>query len=193
MHAFPSAGSFIRRPIRRRADHKALEVEFIWLEKENRSQDTRVDLLVMSKTTPAATNAGNRYKPMLRTNEKGSRILTSGTRFLIETEDPEDKSLPDVGLLVLQYYLQRVLAMSGAAGWDTINEFRDESSDDDDDDDDDRAVLEPHDKDDVDVDMEDESPGHEVAAEEGTRMVRLNKFVTYYWTVTEMIHSTQCS
>jgi hypothetical protein len=33
------------------------------------------------------------------------------------TDDPASKPLPDPGLLEMQWYLQRILAMSGSAGW----------------------------------------------------------------------------
>ena len=35
----------------------------------------------------------------------------------MKTDDPANKPLPDPGLLEMQWHLQRILAMSGAAGW----------------------------------------------------------------------------
>lgn len=33
------------------------------------------------------------------------------------TDDPENEPLPEPGLLEMQWHLQHILAMSGAAGW----------------------------------------------------------------------------
>jgi hypothetical protein len=36
---------------------------------------------------------------------------------MMTTDNPETKPLPDPGLLEMQWHLQRILAMSGAARW----------------------------------------------------------------------------
>jgi hypothetical protein len=54
--------------------------------------------------------------------------IRSGEIFTFTTNDPENLPLPSLGLLEMQWVLQRLVGMSGAAGWPTF------TTDDDDDD-----------------------------------------------------------
>jgi hypothetical protein len=80
---------------------------------EERKLDTEVNLLDRPQSSLARRESGKGYGPFLRY----ATLLTSGTRFIMTTDDPANKPLPDPGLMALQWHLQRVLAMSGAAGW----------------------------------------------------------------------------
>jgi hypothetical protein len=71
------------------------------------------------------------------------QIIYSGQKFSLTTDDPKIHPLPDYGLLEMQWILQRVVAMSGAA----------EIYDDFDNDDDDAMAL----RDEWDSCMEDDS------------------------------------
>jgi hypothetical protein len=130
LHTFHTQGAFALRPLQISNDKKQLELEFHWLVIEEREKGTRMNLLDMPKSSEHRTESGDGYGPFVRRNPDGSiQVLKSGDRFTMSTDDPVNKPLPDPGLLALQWHLQRVLAMSGAASW------RDEDSDNDDDDD----------------------------------------------------------
>ncbi|KAF2178179.1 hypothetical protein K469DRAFT_731840 [Zopfia rhizophila CBS 207.26] len=102
LHRFHSEGAFALRPVRMSDDKTQLELEFHWLARQER------DSSVM--------DSGNGYQFCRFDNAKPT-LLVSGTRFTMTTDDATNKPLPDPGLLELQWHLQRILAMSGAAGW----------------------------------------------------------------------------
>jgi hypothetical protein len=70
------------------------------------------------------------YGPFLRIDAE-PRMLRSGERFTLTTDDPIARPLPDAGLLELQWHIQRVVALSGAVGWKEL-EGDDEGEDGDD-------------------------------------------------------------
>jgi hypothetical protein len=115
---FHSAGRFALRPIQMSNDKTKLELEFHWLVGEERSD--KVDLLDEPLSSFGRHSAGRGYGPLDRIDPDNDTIrfqLVSGTRFMLSTDDPVDRPLPDPGLLTLQWHLQRILAMSGAGGW----------------------------------------------------------------------------
>ena len=58
--------------------------------------------------------------------------IRSGETFTFTTEDPENLPLPSLQLLEMQWVLQRLVGMSGAAGWPSLDEIDDDSVDNDD-------------------------------------------------------------
>jgi len=146
LHRFHSNGAFALRPIQISDDKTKLELEFHWLEIEERELGTGINLLDRPQSSQARTRSGKGYGPFIRydTGDNGDFTpLESGTRFTMSTDDPENMPLPDPGLMALQWHLQRVLAMSGAAGWsdDDFDNDDDDDFDNDDDDDDDAGGL----------------------------------------------------
>ncbi|EOA86497.1 hypothetical protein ACJQWK_08628 [Exserohilum turcicum] len=132
LHRFHTKGVFALRPVQMSEDKTQLELEFHWLVLEERESSKRVNLFVEPKPSYDRRSSGKGYGPFFRinpTNDHDSVLLVSGTRFALSTDDPKERPLPDPGLLELQWHLQRVLAMSGAAGW------KEEEFDNDDDDD----------------------------------------------------------
>ncbi|KAL1796795.1 hypothetical protein ACET3X_005335 [Alternaria dauci] len=132
LHRYHSAARFALRPIQLSDDKTQLQLEFHWLVVEERGRHDEVGIMDEPLSSFNRRSAGGGYGPLDRIdpNDDGVRIpLRSGTRFTMSTDDPVKRPLPDAGLLTLQWHLQRVLAMSGAAGW------REEDFGDDDDDD----------------------------------------------------------
>jgi hypothetical protein len=74
----------------------------------------------------------------INSKNKSPRSIQSGDIFTLTTDDPEGRPLPSWELLDMQWILQRITAMSGAAG-------PPEFDDDDDDDIDFRPTLIPDD------------------------------------------------
>ena len=52
------------------------------------------------------------------------REIESGEIFELTTNNPETHPLPSWELLEMQWFLQRVVAMSGAAGWPQFERSR---------------------------------------------------------------------
>lgn len=115
LHRFHSEGAFALRPVRMSDDKTQLELEFHWLARQERVSSARVDLLEKPLSSRDRTDSGDGYQ-FCRHDAKPT-LLVSGTRFILTTDNAANKPLPDSGLLELQWHLQRILAMSGAAGW----------------------------------------------------------------------------
>lgn len=128
-HALWGAGRFALRPMEK-PDPKTLKVQFYWQRKSSNGV-TELDLL----TEPESTRGlyGDReYSFSVPTGtfksngEPEYKAVVSGDAFILTTHDPEGLPLPSWSLLEMQWHLQRIAAMSGAA------EVRDYSNPDDD-------------------------------------------------------------
>ncbi|KAL6158937.1 hypothetical protein ACJQWK_03074 [Exserohilum turcicum] len=131
LHRFHSAARFALRPIQLSDDKTKLELEFHWLFVEERNRHDKVDIMHEPLSSAGRLSAGGGYGPLDRIDPNNDTIylpLVSGTRFTMSTDDPVKRPLPDSGLLTLQWHLQRVLAMSGAAEW-TEEDFGDDDKD----------------------------------------------------------------
>lgn len=128
LHNFHAEGAFALRPVRITADKTQLELEFHWLKRQVRESRTKVDLLELPMSSRGLS--GSERGQHLCFMDKGvpTRLL-SGQKFTMETDDPVNKPLPDLGLLELQWHLQRIIAMSGAAGWKEDDFGDDDDSD----------------------------------------------------------------
>ncbi|KAI5304499.1 hypothetical protein KEM56_006430 [Ascosphaera pollenicola] len=107
---------FALRPRRLSKDKTKLDLTFYWLSQpEDLSQIKDADFdacRVPSLTVHRKNHAfvrGKKY--MLFNNEKG-REMHSGDTVTLTTNDPESKPLPDMGLLDMQWILQRVWALN---------------------------------------------------------------------------------
>jgi hypothetical protein len=127
LHNFHTEGAFALRPVRITADKTQLELEFHWLKRQVRDSRSTVDLLELPMSSRDLTESEHGQYLCYLDHGVPTRLV-SGTKFTMTTDDPINKPLPDPGLLELQWHLQRILAMSGAAGW------KEDDFDDDDDD-----------------------------------------------------------
>ncbi|KAL1607695.1 hypothetical protein SLS60_002630 [Paraconiothyrium brasiliense] len=127
LNNFHTEGAFALRPVRITADKTQLELEFHWLKRQVRDSRATVDLSELPMSSRGLTDSGHGQYLCYLDNGVPTRIV-SGKKFTMTTDDPVNKPLPDPGLLELQWHLQRILAMSGAAGW------KEDDFDDDDDD-----------------------------------------------------------
>ena len=114
---FHSEGAFALRPVRITADKTQLELEFHWLKRQVRDPKVMVDLLELPMSSRDLKESADGEFLCYLDNGVPTRLV-SGQRFTMTTDDPVNKPLPDPDLLELQWYLQRILAMSGAAEWD---------------------------------------------------------------------------
>ncbi|EER28210.1 hypothetical protein CPC735_035460 [Coccidioides posadasii C735 delta SOWgp] len=100
-HALWGAGRFALRPKELSADLKELKVEFHWQPKPSHETE-EIDLL----TEPATSRGLYKY---------GGRGLPVPTGTYKEDDDPDKLPLPSWPLLEMQWHLQRIAGMSGAA------------------------------------------------------------------------------
>ncbi|KAL1966279.1 hypothetical protein VTN77DRAFT_4632 [Rasamsonia byssochlamydoides] len=131
-HALWGAGRFALRPIEISADRKALKVEFHWQSKPSHETE-EIDLLTEPATSRGLYDYGGRGLPIPTGTYKANgepeyRSIASGDVFSLTTTDPDKLPLPSWPLLEMQWHLQRIAGMSGAA------EAREGFDDDDDDD-----------------------------------------------------------
>jgi hypothetical protein len=102
-----------------------LELEFHWLSRQQQETWARMNLLDPPATTRGRTFSLVPGETMFRPSDDYASFqpVRSGDKFVMTTADPTNLPLPDPELLELQWHLQRVLAIVGAADrWDDDSE-----------------------------------------------------------------------
>jgi hypothetical protein len=108
-------GAFALKPVLESDDKMTLEVQFFWQEKQKDTQQTMSLLTTPSSTEGLDENVGAYSGPQPLYRRIGGKRIQSGDYFKLQTDDPETKPLPSFQLLELQWFLQRVQGMAGAA------------------------------------------------------------------------------
>ena len=142
-------GLFALKPLERSHDRKTLTVQFFWQVPGNYSLSSKVNLLTETPSSKGLSFVTKKSKPYFLSrieNDGTTSAIHSGETFTFTTEDPENLPLPSLELLEMQWVLQRLVGMCGAAEWPSLDEIDDETVDDDD------GCLVP---DDPDYDMDD--------------------------------------
>lgn len=117
-HVFYRKGLFALKPVSMSEDQKCLELEFHWLLPVPRSSST---VLLSNKPSLEESLDGSTERACLFDTTTDRRI-SSGHRIRMETDDPVRLPLPSVELLKLQWALQRLASLSGAAElYDSLN------------------------------------------------------------------------
>jgi hypothetical protein len=121
-HACWNKGAFALKPISVSDDNTTLTIQFFWQAKHQEIQPTMSLLTTPLSTKDLDSNNGDRlthnHKPQDRRVESGDtfyRAVKSGDIFELKTDDPEARPLPSFTLLEMQWFLQRVTGMAGAA------------------------------------------------------------------------------
>jgi hypothetical protein len=137
-HALWARGMFALRPISLSNDRKELLVQFYWQPRPSHDRFGSVNL-VESPGSSEGLISVERNVLVVGPGDitAAPQTIKSGDTFLLTTTDPDTRPLPSFDLLEMQWHLQRIVSMSGAAG---IYEDDDYDDDDDNDCDDDRAV-----------------------------------------------------
>ena len=107
-HAYWTKAYFALQPIKLSDDKKRLDVIFHWMPQ---GKYLDVDLL----RRPSALEDLDRGSNIRLFHFLTGRPICSGDTFSLTTDDPVMHPLPDYGLLEMQWILQRLAAMSGAA------------------------------------------------------------------------------
>ena len=99
-------------------DKKQLTLQFFWQPQYDHRHE--MDLLtkpVSSKGLKDTTKDGKKSALFYARNDGSPQAVESGDIFKLTTENPESHPLPNWNLLEMQWFMQRLVAMSGAAGW----------------------------------------------------------------------------
>jgi HNH endonuclease len=147
-HGMWTRGEFALKPLERSSNRKELTVQFFWQVPGNYKINSQIDLLTepaSSEGLEIITKESHGYGLARFENDRSLHMIRSGETFTFTTKDPTNLPLPSLELLEMQWVLQRLVGMSGAAGWPSL----------DDDDDDDDTVDTDDDTADIDDDTAD--------------------------------------
>jgi hypothetical protein len=131
-HDMWNRGLFAFKPLKLSRDRKTLTVQFFWQVPGKYEIDSEVDLLTETPSSEGLDTVGDGYYLPRPRNDRSISRICSGETFTFTTKDPENLPLPSLELLKMQWLLQRLVGMSGAAGWPSLDEIDDDSVDNDD-------------------------------------------------------------
>ena len=123
-HDIWNKGMFALKPLQLSSDRKTLTVQLFWQVPTNYEIDSRIDLLTEPKSSKGLESVEGYFLPRI-----DQHFARSGEVFTFTTNDPENLPLPSVEFLEMQWILQRLVGMSGAAGWPILDLDEDESLD----------------------------------------------------------------
>ncbi|KAG0647510.1 hypothetical protein D0Z07_6508 [Hyphodiscus hymeniophilus] len=112
VHGLWNAGQFALKPISVSEDNTTLTIQFFWQAKHPLVMPT-----INLTTTPLSTRNldSNDETRLIDCRQSDDRRIKSGDGFELTTDDPEARPLPSIALLEMQWFLQRVAGMAGAA------------------------------------------------------------------------------
>jgi hypothetical protein len=124
VHRLWNKGAFALKPISISEDNTTLTIQFFWQTKQPLVTST----INLTSIPPSTSNLdqSDHGTPLIDYRPWGDRSsgycrIKSGDLFELKTDDPEARPLPSMELLEMQWFLQRVMGMAGAAdelGWD---------------------------------------------------------------------------
>lgn len=120
-HAYWDRTLFALKPLSLSKDTKTLEVQFFWLAQRGKTRS--VDILSRPNFPSNLDSPGNNIKLY---NCPTDRKLCSGDVITLVTDDTDKQPLPSMAILQMQWYLQRVAALAGAADADSDDEDEDD-------------------------------------------------------------------
>ncbi|KAL3480836.1 hypothetical protein BJX99DRAFT_254167 [Aspergillus californicus] len=109
VHGLWGEGKFALKPISLSTDAKTLTVEFYWLD----GYPHELKLLDTPPCSPESKNSTRRGTRLI--DCQTIRVIESGDRLEFTTKDPKSLPLPSMEILGLQWILNRLVALSGAA------------------------------------------------------------------------------
>src|SRR5947209_600389 len=131
-HDMWNRGEFALKPLKLSRNQKKLTVQFFWQVPGNYERKSRIDLLTEPTSSKGLSLLPN-GNVLPRVNDDGSTPrIHSGDTFTFTTKDPKNLPLPSLELLEMQWALQRLVGMCGAAEWQSLDETDDDTVDDDD-------------------------------------------------------------
>lgn len=111
-HRYHSKGYFALKPIYLADDKKKLTLEFHWLSKG------RGDHVRLTQKPCVESSRGGPVNSRLIDHDS-VQLIQSGHRITMTTNDPVENPLPKWEIMEMQWFLNRIVAISGAAGVDS--------------------------------------------------------------------------
>jgi len=112
LHCYWNDGLFALKPISLSSDKRVLTIQFFW---QVGHDTTSATIDVMSVPTSTRNVDCHKKIRIFDFRNPEDRRVTSGDIFELKTDDPVKRPLPDFSLLELQFFLQRIVGMAGAA------------------------------------------------------------------------------
>jgi len=134
-HDMWNRGLFALKPLELSPDLKKLTVQFFWQARGSYKLKSRIDLLTKPTSSRGLDLGGEGYFLSRSENDvssSGVHLIQSGETFTFTTEDPQNLPLPSLELLEMQWILQRLVGMCGAAEWPSLDLDDDDIADNDD-------------------------------------------------------------
>jgi hypothetical protein len=137
-HTMWNKGLFALKPLKLSRDRKTLFVQFFWQVPNNYKIDSKIDLLTETQSSEGLDTVGQDadgdgfFLPRAKNDRSSISRICSGDKFTFTTKDPTNLPLPSLELLEMQWILPRLVGMSGAAGWPSLDDIDDDTVDDDD-------------------------------------------------------------
>ncbi|OJJ44922.1 hypothetical protein ASPZODRAFT_144248 [Penicilliopsis zonata CBS 506.65] len=124
VHRYWGKARFALKPIEASEDGRSLNIQFYWL--PIRNLGPRVNLLVRPSISGPVSAAGDKVTFF---NLETDRRVRSDDLITLTSSHPDSHPLPSVPLLEMQWYLQRIAALSGASEEDD-EDYSDDDEDD---------------------------------------------------------------
>ncbi|KAE8350777.1 hypothetical protein BDV28DRAFT_31606 [Aspergillus coremiiformis] len=128
IHALWDNGWIAFRPLNYHDDMKKLDIELYWQPNQGHKLNDRIPMTKLPVSSEGVERVTQSNGVILTEIIVDGKYIRSGHVFTLETSNPETHPLPSKELLMMQWNLTRILALSGAAYTDDLD------SDDDDDD-----------------------------------------------------------
>ncbi|KAH7317338.1 hypothetical protein BKA65DRAFT_483571 [Rhexocercosporidium sp. MPI-PUGE-AT-0058] len=109
-HKLWNKGAFALKPISVSEDNTTLTIQFFW-----QAKHALVMPIVNLTTIPMSTRNLDSNDGAYLYHQSDDRRIKSGDLFELITDDPEARPLPSMALLEMQWFLQRVIGIAGAA------------------------------------------------------------------------------
>ncbi|OJD18415.1 hypothetical protein AJ78_01534 [Emergomyces pasteurianus Ep9510] len=110
LHRCHSVGLFGLQPVEASSDGKSIKLKFFWLAQRDTFSNIMTDITAIP---PFPDNV--QLKGIQVCNVQDGHLIKSGEIIELKTADPANKPLPDWDLLELQWVMQRLTALRGAA------------------------------------------------------------------------------
>ena len=128
-HDMWSRGEFALKPLKLSRDRKKLTVQFFWQVPGNYDSESQIDLLTEPTSSKDLDILPDGCVSHRVNHDGSSPRIQSGETLTFTTKDPKTLPLPSLELLEMQWFLQRLVGMCGAAGWPSLDEYDDDTID----------------------------------------------------------------
>jgi hypothetical protein len=128
-HLMWTKGLFALKPLKLSRDRKELTVQFFWQVPGNYDLGSRIDLLREPTSSEGLDLVANGCWLTRLDDDGSSPRIRSGETFTFSTKDPKTLPLPSLELLEMQWVLQRLVGMCGAAEWPSLDLDDDDTAD----------------------------------------------------------------